>query len=667
MSVLFFTYRRYLLIAAIFVATIKPVLANSDPYSAVKREELSNGTMLYLAPSSAANTVKVSFHYRFGAAHESESDHGLGHVIAQALLHTPQRANDKAASALIRQSGGKVDVQIHPWETHYDAEINADQAGWLLERFAALLLRRQLTDDLIAQAKRDLLIDVGATNLLWQRLREFTPSTGPLKANFWQREMQWMPPTTASATTWSNLPRLTTAQAQAHYQQHYLPRHLTIVVAGGFAADKMAKQIRDSFGKQRNTKQATAPLAPSPTLTKRPYRFATHGAEHGRIALGIKLDNMTANEEIALTAYLQHYAHRLNTQPQTQTTGFGPTAKADLAIYRRAGYATMDVKTSRGNHADYLTTIRQQMRQEAALGKANRDFYRDMRAYYRRLMTEGPADAATMHAAALYMHHLYSNYRETRTPVQIINDLKLTGLRDTLRKTFAKSWSYQYIEEPPLFSKHEHLVYLGALALLLLHLMKQLLKTSFAHTQIRYVRRLRLAPLSLAKTLAYAGIVAVAAGWAQNLYLDMLVHFAWTHKELLTYYGPLAIYLGIFVPGQLLVLASIPDKLMIVGNSLTLKSKYMYARKVPLNNIVAAESIRPWRLFTRLNFKTKFYHWAVWRKGLLLTCNDGRKFFCAVSDCDQVVSEINEFRKVVKPTFDQSLEVFEAFNESEAA
>lgn len=648
----------------LLIAVVAPTThVYADSFKAVKRHRLDNGVEVFLAPNTASRNIIASFHYVTGTETENESNRGITHVVEHALFRDASLGANMSYAELIRDAGGSANGETDRWETMFYAQINGSQTSWLIDTFAKMLLRRRITEDMLQKSKREVLLEIGeAKTPLQNAFEALLPYHFP-KPDFWTTELNLKARVDTLEAERLNTEYLTTEQANTYYRKYFSPRNLTIVVAGSFDADKVSKQLRDTFGKVKVSNKTPLQRPEEPKATKRAYRYATRGDDHGRIALGLKLENITAAEEVALTAYLDHYAYRLLKEVRNKK-GDTYTPSAQVVTYKRSGYAVVDLETTRDTHAAYLKDIRNQMRREAALGKLDNQVYRDMRQFYRNSMSDEVTDAKSMHDIALQARRFYQDYGETRTPTEIINDLKLKGLRETLRKVFAKNWPYQRTEEPPLFSKDEHLVLIGVLVFFLVSLTGRLLRSKFQHTKVRYLRKVRHAPLSIGKVMFGAFVIATNAAWLESVYLEALRTYALDSKMILNYYGPICVYLVLFVPAVMLLMAIVPDKVLIVGDNLVIKHKCLRAINLPLNTIAGVESMRPLQALRRASLKNHFYHWGIWRKGVLITTNTGQKVYLAFADAERVADEINGFRDTAKPTIDQSLEVFESFSEA---
>src|SRR5690606_34012217 len=199
------------------------------PMHALRRERLSNGLPVILAPLPHLHTVQVVFSVRAGSRFESPGDSGLSHVVEHMIFRgSSSRPTSAALNLAIEELGGTLDAATHVDFTELSLSLPSSQLEEGLMRLAEIvaapvfadfevekkILREELLDDLDAGGR-----DTGVGNFARRPLFGARPlaqsTTGPL----------------------DNVMRFSLDALRRHHHRHYAAKNASIAIAGAFSAD----------------------------------------------------------------------------------------------------------------------------------------------------------------------------------------------------------------------------------------------------------------------------------------------------------------------------------------------------------------------------------------------------------------------------------------------
>lgn len=227
---------------------------------ALRRERLSNGLPVVLAPLPHLHTVQVVFSVRAGSRFESATDSGLSHVVEHMIFRgTSSRPSSAALNLAIEELGGTLDAATHVDFTELSLSLPASQLEEGLSRLAEIvaapvfadfevekkILREELLDDLDDEG-RDIDIDNFARKQIFGAHPLGQSITGPLE----------------------NVMRFSIDDLRRHHQRHYTARNAALAIAGAFSADEASDVLVRTFSALRSGERIdpmAAPTAPDGT------------------------------------------------------------------------------------------------------------------------------------------------------------------------------------------------------------------------------------------------------------------------------------------------------------------------------------------------------------------------------------------------------------------
>jgi predicted Zn-dependent peptidase len=263
---------------------------------ALRRERLSNGLPVILAPLPHLHTVQVVFSVRAGSRFETPADSGLSHVVEHMLFRGSQKRPSSAALNLaIEELGGTLDAATHVDFTELSLSLPASQLEEGLMRLAEIvaapifadfevekkILREELLDDLDEDG-HDIDVDNFARRQLFGPHPLGQSITGPLE----------------------NVMRFTVDDLRRHHLRHYVAKNSSIAIAGAFSADEASEVLVRAFSLLRSGVRADPVVAPSGTEGA---RFRT--LKHADSQTDVRVSYLTPGERDAHSLALHLIEH----------------------------------------------------------------------------------------------------------------------------------------------------------------------------------------------------------------------------------------------------------------------------------------------------------------------------------------------------------------------
>ncbi len=231
---------RLLLSALICVLCSTPVRAGIT--DAVKSATLPNGLRVLVLENHKAPVATFNVFYRVGSRNEQFSRTGISHLVEHLMFRGTKTLKPEEFSNIIQENGGEDNAFTTSDFTDYFEVINKDHLdvpvtleadrmanfapqGFDSEKDVVIEERRLRTDD----NPEDALGEVSSAQAFIEH-----PYHWPV--------IGWM----------HDLQQLTLADAMAYHQIYYSPQNAVVVAVGDFNADKVLKQISESFGSIKN-------------------------------------------------------------------------------------------------------------------------------------------------------------------------------------------------------------------------------------------------------------------------------------------------------------------------------------------------------------------------------------------------------------------------------
>lgn len=233
--------------------------------SAVKTETLPNGLKVLVLENHKAPVATLSIMYKVGSRNEQFGKTGISHLCEHLMFRGTRKYGPQQFSKIIQENGGTdnaftgsdftdyFEVINHkhldvPIKLEADRMANFDPKGFKTERAVVEEERRMRNDDNPEAALADL-----------------TQAQAYVQAPYHWPVIGWM----------QDIKRLTLAYALKYHSVYYTPQNAVVVAVGDFDANKVLKQIAESFSPIKN-----GPKPPPVTEVEPPQKGERHVVLH---------------------------------------------------------------------------------------------------------------------------------------------------------------------------------------------------------------------------------------------------------------------------------------------------------------------------------------------------------------------------------------------------
>jgi zinc protease len=616
--------------------------SGADPFQRVESETYENGTTVYLVPNDKAENVYINIRYNVGTLTETETNRGAAHLLEHALFTFANAEDDYLH--FFKEQKASVNAITDDESTEYYGSVHYKKGEWLIRNFIEMLLERSFSDHIIDKAR----------NVVRIELREKFNDKSELslvnlldKVNFFKMPSYWerefgaeKGPDTSDEIDGNEM--LTTEQINDFYRTYYQPSHAVVIVAGRFDPVSVKKILALSFGRQLNTSDVSPvrfrPLKPA----KRPYEsYTVRSKRNGLLRIGLQFWELSPLDTTILSVYFDDLAERLHKKVRTEE---GSTYSVSKIEKNRDGFGfvTVEFEVEAGQMERRTAEVNELIQSELHEGKLSDEVIKSMLERHLDKYNRIENEAYEMYKIAKVLHNLRTKAGERRSPYELTSSLTPQIVRERIRGIIANN-SAKYSDrerEYFLFSDES----LGLLALCLtasFWSIKFFIQQPFQHTGVTYVRKIKYSFLTQLKIfvggLTFSFFVFSGCEYmiGEFLYATGLRKYLFVNDYLVTLVTTFA---GVGV--VLMWLASVPRKIIIANGKLHLKSLTYWSRVIDIDEIASVVALRPHQALRHLGLKTRFFHWAIWRRGLLLTLKSGRKYYLGSADSETASKEL---------------------------
>jgi zinc protease len=269
-----------LLTSSLAQAAEDPALqAATALYEDIRVEKLGNGLTIYLKPIAGSPVVTTMMAYRVGSADENLDATGLSHYLEHLMFKGTDKLMPGDIDRLTLRNGGHNNAYTSEDYTIYYFDFAADR--WDV----ALQIEADRMRNLRIDAKHEFQQEKGA---VIEELRR--NEDGP-----WDLEDKAILPLLFGKTMPYGHPvigerehvRGATAEViKGHYDRWYHPNNASLVVVGGFDADKALARIKELFGSIQSVELPERKKADIPKRTKPTHHEFTSKFELPRMVMG---------------------------------------------------------------------------------------------------------------------------------------------------------------------------------------------------------------------------------------------------------------------------------------------------------------------------------------------------------------------------------------------
>jgi len=249
------------MLAAALLAILPADAALAGITDDVKSATLPNGIQVLVLENHKAPVATLNVFYKVGSRNERTGKTGLSHLVEHLMFRGTKKLKPEEFSNIIQENGGNDNAFTASDLTDYFEIINRDHfdvpisleadrmanfapKGFDSEKAVVMEERRMRTED----NPEDALGEVAAAQAYLAH-----PYHWPV--------IGWM----------NDVEGLTLEDALEHHRIYYTPKNALIVAVGDFDADRVLKQIRESFGAIKG-----GPKPPQPTEVEPPQEGERH-------------------------------------------------------------------------------------------------------------------------------------------------------------------------------------------------------------------------------------------------------------------------------------------------------------------------------------------------------------------------------------------------------
>jgi predicted Zn-dependent peptidase len=242
-----------------------PAVPAVAPAADVRLVTLKNGMRLLLAPDTAANAVDVAVWYRAGTVHERAGITGISHLFEHLMFSGSEHYGPQEHNRLVQAEGGLANAYTSPDYACYYQTIPPSALELVLKLEADRIGSLKLTDAALEAEKR-----VVREEKRWRA--EALPLGSALEG---LGRLAWP----AHPYRWpvlgldEDLARISLADCQAYYLDHYAPNNATMTIVGRFDPDQAlqaAKRWLEPL-KRRRVASDAAPAEPAQKTGQRAF------------------------------------------------------------------------------------------------------------------------------------------------------------------------------------------------------------------------------------------------------------------------------------------------------------------------------------------------------------------------------------------------------------
>jgi zinc protease len=209
---------------------------------AVKTETLPNGLLVLVLENHKAPVATFNLFSKVGSRNESFGKTGISHLVEHLKFRGTKKYGPEEFSNIIQENGGMDNAFTGADFTDYFEVINRDHLdvpiGLEADRMANFAPKGFASELAVVEEERRMRTDDNPEDAL----SEATQAQAFVEHPYHWPVIGWM----------QDIQRLTLADALHYHSVYYSPQNAIAVAVGDFDADKVLKQIAESFGPIKN-------------------------------------------------------------------------------------------------------------------------------------------------------------------------------------------------------------------------------------------------------------------------------------------------------------------------------------------------------------------------------------------------------------------------------
>ncbi len=232
----------------------------ADLSSGLFQTRLKNGVSLIVRESPGSKAVTVQIWVKAGSTYENEHERGITHLIEHMIFKgTDSRGSGDIAGG-IEALGGQINAYTSYDQTVYHATLAARHWRTALDILTDAVLHSVFDPDELEREKKVVIEEIG--------MREDRPPV-KLFEEFMAHAYKKHPYKFPVSGTRKSVAAISRADIINYINKHYIPRNLTVVVAGDISYAEVRKAVEELYGNlpaaaEGDTTRATEPLREKP-------------------------------------------------------------------------------------------------------------------------------------------------------------------------------------------------------------------------------------------------------------------------------------------------------------------------------------------------------------------------------------------------------------------
>src|SRR3954468_14069811 len=210
------------------------------PRPDIKTWRLDNGLEVLLLEQHRAPIATVQVFYHVGSKDEHPGIRGIAHMFEHMMFKGTEHVPPEAHARLLKEVGGSVNAFTTEDLTAYHDTIPPSYLGFALQLEAERMRHLKLLPQTVA-SERDVVIEE-------KRLRIDNDPVGKALELFRATAFERHPYQWTAIGTVEDLRRVTVADCQKFYDEHYQPNNATLIVVGDVREADVRKLVDTHFG-----------------------------------------------------------------------------------------------------------------------------------------------------------------------------------------------------------------------------------------------------------------------------------------------------------------------------------------------------------------------------------------------------------------------------------
>ena len=336
---------------------------------ALQRSRLPNGLRLWVKPRPGTGTVMLLLQVAVGSRHETKQDNGISHFLEHMVFTGTSRWNEQEVVEVIRRRGGESNARTAREDTVYWLHLKAEDLELGLDWLAEVVFHPTLPEAKFDKERHVIIQEKGGEIGALEQVGEWIEDLG-LGSNVFRAVRHRLYPKSSLLLPVigddRSLRRITYADLQAFYRQHYLPNNMTLIAVGDVTPAQVTAGAERIFGGFAAGLLPPRPATPAPQPSGFSLRLRGPNVnEQGQILLGAPLPGLNHPDRWALGVLAEILDNTL-TQDIRYKRGLVYGIDVYPALYTDVGYFVVYTVADSSRFPEILAEV------EAQIGRALR-------------------------------------------------------------------------------------------------------------------------------------------------------------------------------------------------------------------------------------------------------------------------------------------------------